>query len=841
MRNSTILVRKVSGLRASTRYRVEIVDAAPVPLLLSTLSFRTTSPTVFRFGHTSCSDDEAWSSAGPTVARFHSTVAPLDLFLFNGDSTYARGASFDSANPNAPFGTYARDAFDTSTDDGRGRDPDWCDLPHIMRRQLFSRDSVTHKAIYSNMPVLGNIDDHDFSPNNYFGVESAGLNAAAMRTAASFDRVTGSRAFKAFWPSQLYVEVEGNAGIDSISIGASPLADFFITDTRFTANDRSLVRFEAGTFARISAWCAASSSKPALVIAIASTMTRGDAAIETSAQSQLAQFISALNSTACRSKAIVILSGDVHYSAMHARVFGMPHVFEFTSSGLSRYQPDARVVSCPGPDGKTTRLYTAQHQNNFGVVEITLNAQGGAVVRATAFNAAGQVIANTLWDPSTSATVRASISASVCSVLPPQAGVDFSLAAAAPIPARAAFLGFNVSAVPNGVTMVPVGAGMRPVFVMGDQTCLIGLNNVSHTYAQLEGTTWFPKGMKLEGIGADLPIEAWATVPMRTRVEVNDGAIGAWALLQFQNGLLTAIDASDGTLLFSCAYFRCFPFWPAHWSTVDAAVFANLGAATVDAEDENGRLFVFRGAEFIVYNVARCFGRGDAAACKVSATTRRFGFEFATPVTLFARACPIAAGVRSIATCFGTTGFPSAQITANGGVDGVTFTFANMFNSRALLDIGGSGEGQFDFFIGTNIHRVPFTDAAGLGTWAAPQARSTSLYSPCFVTLPPAPTTSTTTTTTTTTTTMTTTTAATGRTPTTSVPTTSSVPTTMPTITGPSGSTETIADSNSVTMTVTELSPVSVPSLTILVVDPSDSVALLPPLLLVLAAMVLNV
>jgi hypothetical protein len=63
----------------------------------------------------------------------------------------------------------------------------------------------------------------------------------------------------------------------------------------------------------------------------------------------------------------------------------------------------------------------------------------------------------------------------------------------------------------------------------------------------------------------------------------------------------------------------------------------------------------------------------------------------------------------------------------------------------------------------------------------------------------------------------------------------------MPTITGPSGSTETIADSNSVTMTVTELSPVSVPSLTILVVDPSDSVALLPPLLLVLAAMVLNV
>lgn len=726
---STFLVRQLSGLQLSTQYRVEVVVGASVA---ATLAFRTTSARVYRIGHSSCSDDLAISSAGPTVARFHQLVAPLDAMIFNGDSSYGRGASFSTGT--SDYATYEFDFSDVSTDDSRTRDPDWCDVPHQLRRHLFSRDSVMHRAIISSIPVLGSWDDHDLGPNNYFGVSTSpdqpgATSIAAMRAKTSFDRTFASRAFKAFWPTPGYSEWDGANGIENM-LSVSPLADLLITDTRYSAEMQGRgLRFESTTVSRISSWCA-SSAKPVLLLAIASTMTRGSAAIALTATAQYNALVAALSSANCAKKAFVVLSGDVHYAAQHANVFGLPNVFEHTASSLSRHEPDPRTAQCPGAtSNSTSRLFTNAYADNFGVVEISLDARDSPVITMTSFDTAGTVIANTRWEPG-SRSVQTSLSTAVCAA-PTLAGVSFALARAPRVPVRATVTAFGLSDVPNAVTMVPSGAGMRPLFILGDMTCLVGASNASATYARIDQTKFFPTDMSYAGLGHDQHWEAATVTPARTSVEA-DGAIAGWAMLLFQAGLLTAVDVNTGARLFSTAYFRL-PEWPAHWSNVDAATVANLGAATVDSEDENGRLFIFRGDEFIVYNVARCFGRGDHAACKASATTRRFGFEQAAVATLFGRPCPLVRGVRKLRDCFNSTGFPAAQIQANGGVDGVAFGFSNMFASRAGLNISGIGEGFFDFFIGTDVHRVSFTDPEGLGAWSAPRARAAMPeYASCF-------------------------------------------------------------------------------------------------------------
>jgi hypothetical protein len=89
--------------------------------------------------------------------------------------------------------------------------------------------------------------------------------------------------------------------------------------------------------------------------------------------------VSTLNSAACRTKAIVLLTGDVHYASMHANVLSMPHVFEFTSSSLARDEP-TRAPKCPAnwPTNGTQRLFATGYVNNFGVVDIELDSCGQA-------------------------------------------------------------------------------------------------------------------------------------------------------------------------------------------------------------------------------------------------------------------------------------------------------------------------------------------------------------------------------------------------------------------------------------------------------------------------------
>jgi hypothetical protein len=105
--------------------------------------------------------------------------------------------------------------------------------------------------------------------------------------------------------------------------------------------------------------------------------------------------------------------------------------------------------------------------------------------------------------------------------------------------------------------------------------------------------------------------------------------------------------------------------------------------------DENGRLLVFRGLEFIVYNIARCYGRGDFATCKASATSREFGFQLVDDVaSLFLRPCPHIAGVRADSRLLQQHRISAAAIEANGGIDGALFTFSGAWTTPNLTISG---------------------------------------------------------------------------------------------------------------------------------------------------------
>jgi hypothetical protein len=733
--NSVFVVDEIANLPLGTRVRFDVAIAGVV---VESIAFRTPAARKLRFAHGSCGDDRVFSNAAVTAARLHARGDALEFFLINGDSSYGRGMSFSADGET--YGDYKFSFTAVSTDMSRTRESDWCDMSHQLRRHLFARNNPMMRDIYENMPVIANWDDHDFGPNDFFGVASSSdsgeTSIAAMRSATSFDRSYGSRAFKAIWPS-LYSEYAGAAGIEH-SLSVSPIADLLITDTRYHASVPNKERFESGAIARIGALCQ-SSTKPVLVLAIASTMLLGSAAITVQGASQMPLFVSTLNSTACRAKAIVLLTGDVHYASMHANVLSMSHVFEFTSSSLARDEP-TRAPKCPETaTNGTQRLFTTGYVNNFGVVNIELDSADKPTITHTLYSYSGAVLANVRWEPNAPASgrLRASIDKSICAA-PALAPIDFTAASPAPVTPRTAVV-FDDSKSPHSVTYVPRGTAFRPLFVLGDSGCLA--DNSSASTSKLSGASYYSGDgvIRLE-VGSDQRFDAVTLVPTRNSVE-SDAAIKGFALLWFHNGLLAATDAKTGAELFNTAYYRL-PGWPAHWTSIDAATFVNTGAKVLDAADENGRLLVFRGLEFIVYNVARCYGRGDVAACKSSTTSRDFGLQLVDDISsLFQRPCAHVSGVRQIQDCFNSTEFPRAAIEANGGIDGALFTFSGAWTTPNL-NISGYGEGTFDFFVGSDVYRATITEAAGLSTWSTARVRTSTEYGRCF---PIGPTTTTTT------------------------------------------------------------------------------------------------
>lgn len=727
--NSVLVVDEIASLPMGSQVRLELTVGGA---LVETIAFRTPAARRLRFAHGSCGDDRVFSNAAVTAARLHARGTALEFFLINGDSSYGRGMSFSADG--ADYGAYKYSFTAVSTDMSRTRESDWCDVPHQLRRHLFSRNNPMMRDIYQNMPVLANYDDHDFGPNDFFGVASSSdsgeTSIAAMRSATSFDRAYGARAFKAMWPS-LYAEYAGAAGIEH-SLPVSPLADLLITDTRYYASVPNTQRFESGAIARIGALCQ-SSTKPVLVIAIASTVLLGSAAITVQGASQMPLFVSTLNSTACRAKAIVLLTGDVHYASMHANVLSLPHVFEFTSSSLARDE-GTRTPKCPAAAANGTQLlFAAGYVNNFGVVDVELDSGDKPIITHTLYSYSGAVLANVRWEPNApaNARLRASLDKSICAS-PSLASIDFSAPSPAPVTPRTAVV-FDDSKSPHSVTFVPRGSAFRPLFVLGDSGCLA--DNSSAQTNKLSGQPFFSGDgvLRLE-VGSDQRFDAVTLVPTRNSAET-DAAIKGWALLWFHNGLLAATDANTGVELFNTAYYRL-PGWPAHWTSIDAATFVNTGAAVLAAADENGRLLVFRGLEFIVYNIARCYGRGDFDTCKTSATSRDFGFQLVDDVAnLFQRPCPHVAGVRQIQDCFNSTDFPRAAIEANGGIDGALFTFSGAWTTPNLM-IAGYGEGTFDFFVGSDVYRATITDAAGLATWSTARVRTSTEYGRCFPLVP---------------------------------------------------------------------------------------------------------
>ena len=101
---------------------------------------------------------------------------------------------------------------------------------------MTGRGSALLRPLAAAMPLVGNWDDHDFGPNNYFGLGSSAAlpDARSMLTKASFDVRVASRAYKWFWPSRAYGEWDGARGVESAT-PLSPLVDLFVTDTRYYA------------------------------------------------------------------------------------------------------------------------------------------------------------------------------------------------------------------------------------------------------------------------------------------------------------------------------------------------------------------------------------------------------------------------------------------------------------------------------------------------------------------------------------------------------------------------------------------------------------------------------
>lgn len=316
-------------------------------------------------------------------------------------------------------------------------------------------------------------------------------------------------------------------------------------------------------------------------------------------------------------------------------------------------------------------------ENNFGVVEVKLNTTTmQPIITMTLFNASGSALAGAVWQPSAAAgaRVRAYVSPHVCNGSSTLTGVNFTLSSPAAIPARAKISQLSDAEPIDAATWLPgaAGAAFRPVFFVGDTMCRFSFTNNTGVMDTLaNGATFYDidaDASLLIDAGRDNAFDAVTSVPMRSRLET-DKTISRWALLFFQGGLIQAVDVNDGAKLFDTNYYRL-PSWPAHWTSIDAATFYNSGAATQDASEENGRVMIFRGQEFIVYTVARCYGRGSYASCLASDTNRDFGFELVTTSTIAGSACAHSAGVRSMHACFNSTGYPKTEIINNGGVDG---------------------------------------------------------------------------------------------------------------------------------------------------------------------------